>query len=200
MPNKMCLWMKFFLGALCCRPLLWGLRSTLVLSSSWGKRSELSCFAIFSDLWVWKGFKLKAAEYNNKDEITVWAGPFKVRILTQEANKSWLNTSGFKKQRKQQGTQQVSCKSGWRRQQYELGILPRHLHALLSGESWIDVMSAINICKALIMLQSPGAPHLNLMTTLVRQIALSILILVPSYQWGHEGAERANGFPKPHHQ
>lgn len=120
----MCLWMKFFLGALCCRPLLWGLRSTLVLSSSWGKRSELSCFAIFSDLWVWKGFKLKAAEYNNKDEITVWAAPFKVRILTQEANKSRLNTSGFKKQRKQQGTQQVSCKSGWRRQQYELGILP----------------------------------------------------------------------------
>ena len=165
MPNKMCLWMKFFLGALCCRPLLWGLRSTLVLSSLWGKRSELSFFAIFSDLWIWRGFKLKAAEYNNKDEITVWAGPFKVRILTQEANKSRLNTSGFKNQARAGHTTgelqvRLATPTIWVRD------FAQHLRTLLSAESWIDVMLAINICKALIMLQLPGAPPLNLMTTL----------------------------------
>lgn len=68
MPNKKCAFgwsppWEPFISDLCSEAV-----DQLLLSSLWGKRSELSYFCIFSDLWVWRGCELKAMQYNNKDE------------------------------------------------------------------------------------------------------------------------------------
>lgn len=157
--------MKSFLGAICFWPLFRGLVSTLVLSPLWGERSELSCSGIFSDLGVWRGFKVKAAECSREQR-----SDGENRAIRSEDDNAVGPQNETRHPRIQEAVNsrprsRVSCKAVGHSNDM-LAILPGTSPRCSPGECWLALTWTVNIYGALIMCQLPVAPHLRLTTTL----------------------------------